>query len=182
METCAVPGELMSSLELWETSSRMLKVTGGRWPRNDLIPWAAGEDFFTSRLARELRIFAYGRNIGVVVSTVMEKDCQDAQRKKRKAPIRLVDSRREAKLACPSVKAAAPAATMPLPAVPAAAARPPSPPRATETAVSHPDFKGQSRVHLIYAPKKTTHIITECIEINVTISLEYLLHSGSITK
>jgi hypothetical protein len=24
-------------------------------------------------------------------------------------------------------------------------------------------------VHLIYAPKKTTHIITECIEINVTI-------------
>jgi hypothetical protein len=32
-----------------------------------------------------------------------------------------------------------------------------------------PGFKGQSRVHLIYAPKKTTHIITECIEINVTI-------------
>jgi hypothetical protein len=32
-----------------------------------------------------------------------------------------------------------------------------------------PGFKGQSRVHLIHAPKKTTHIITECIEINVTI-------------
>jgi hypothetical protein len=32
-----------------------------------------------------------------------------------------------------------------------------------------PGFKGQSRVHLIYAPKKTTHIITECIEMNVTI-------------
>jgi hypothetical protein len=32
-----------------------------------------------------------------------------------------------------------------------------------------PDFKGQSRVHLIHAPKKTTYIITECIEINVTI-------------
>jgi predicted transcriptional regulator len=30
-----------------------------------------------------------------------------------------------------------------------------------------PGFKEQSRVHLIYAPKKTTHIITECIEINV---------------
>jgi hypothetical protein len=27
-----------------------------------------------------------------------------------------------------------------------------------------PGFKGQSRVHLIYAPK-TTHIIIECIEI-----------------
>jgi hypothetical protein len=35
--------------------------------------------------------------------------------------------------------------------------------------VSHPGFKEQSRVHLIHAPKKTTYIITECIEINVTI-------------
>jgi hypothetical protein len=32
-----------------------------------------------------------------------------------------------------------------------------------------PGFKGQSRVHLIYATKKTTYIITECIEINVRI-------------
>jgi hypothetical protein len=32
-----------------------------------------------------------------------------------------------------------------------------------------PGFKGQSRVHLIYVPKKTTHINTECIEINVTV-------------
>jgi hypothetical protein len=30
-------------------------------------------------------------------------------------------------------------------------------------------FKGQSWTHLIYAPKTTTHVITECIEINVTI-------------
>jgi hypothetical protein len=30
-----------------------------------------------------------------------------------------------------------------------------------------PGFKEQSRVHLIYAQEKTTHIITECIEINV---------------
>jgi hypothetical protein len=37
-------------------------------------------------------------------------------------------------------------------------------------------------VHLIHAPKKTTYIIIECIEINVTISSEYLLHSGSLTK
>jgi hypothetical protein len=46
-----------------------------------------------------------------------------------------------------------------------------------------PGSKGQSRVHLIHAPKKTTYIITECIEINVTITSEYLLHSGRlITK
>jgi hypothetical protein len=79
METCTVPEELMSSLELWETSSRMLKVTGGRWPRNDPIPRAVGDDFFTSRLAHDLRSFPYGRNIGVVVSAVMQKDRQDAQ-------------------------------------------------------------------------------------------------------
>jgi hypothetical protein len=30
-----------------------------------------------------------------------------------------------------------------------------------------PGFKEQSRVHLIYASEKTTHIITECIEINI---------------
>jgi hypothetical protein len=35
--------------------------------------------------------------------------------------------------------------------------------------LSHPGLKGQSRVHLIHAPKKTTYIITECIEINVII-------------
>jgi hypothetical protein len=45
METCAAPGELMSSPELWETSLQMLKITRGRWPRNDLIPQAAGKDF-----------------------------------------------------------------------------------------------------------------------------------------
>jgi hypothetical protein len=52
----------------------------------------------------------------------------------------------------------------------------------SDTTSVTPGFKGQSRVHLIYAPKKTTHIITECIEINVTISSEYLLHSESLTK
>jgi hypothetical protein len=45
-----------------------------------------------------------------------------------------------------------------------------------------PGFKGQSRVHLIHMPKKATYIITECIEINVTITSEYLLHCGSLTK
>jgi hypothetical protein len=45
-----------------------------------------------------------------------------------------------------------------------------------------PGFKGQSRVYLIYTPKKTTHIIIDCIKINITISSEYLLHSGSLTK
>jgi hypothetical protein len=78
METCMVPGELMSSPELRETSSRMLKVIGGRWSRNDPIPRATSEDFFTSQLASELRIFPYGRNIGDVVSAMMEKDRQDA--------------------------------------------------------------------------------------------------------
>jgi hypothetical protein len=77
LETCAAPGEKMSLPELQETSTRMLKVTGGRWPSNVPIPRAASEDFL-SRLARDLKIFHYERNIGAVVSAVMEKDRQDA--------------------------------------------------------------------------------------------------------
>ena len=78
-------------------------------------PWQLANIFFTSRLARDLKIFSYGRNIGVIVSAVMEKDRQDVQRKKRQAPVRLVDSRREVKLAWPSAKVAAPGAVMPSP-------------------------------------------------------------------
>jgi hypothetical protein len=37
-------------------------------------------------------------------------------------------------------------------------------------------------MHLIHAQKKTIYIITECIEINVTIISEYLLHNGSPTN
>jgi hypothetical protein len=36
-------------------------------------------------------------------------------------------------------------------------------------------LKVQSQVHLIYAPEKTTHIITECIEINVIIIINVLI-------
>jgi hypothetical protein len=60
MGTCAALRGRMSSLELRESSARMLRVTGGRWPRNVLIPRAASEDIFTSRMARELKIFPYG--------------------------------------------------------------------------------------------------------------------------
>jgi hypothetical protein len=38
MGTCATPGGRMSSPELRESSTRMLEVTGGRWPNNLLIP------------------------------------------------------------------------------------------------------------------------------------------------
>ena len=57
MGTCAALGGRMSSPELRESSARMLEVTGGRWPRNVPIPRAADEDIFTSRLAREMKIF-----------------------------------------------------------------------------------------------------------------------------
>jgi hypothetical protein len=107
MGTCAAPGGRMSSPELRESSARMLEVIGGRWPKNLPIPWAEGEDMSTSRIARGLRIFPYGRNIVVVVSAVMNKDRQDAAQKRR-AVIRPADPRREAKKARGSAKAAAP--------------------------------------------------------------------------
>jgi hypothetical protein len=82
----------MSSPELRESSARMLRVTGGCWPRNVPIPRAAGWDFFTSRMVREWRVFPYGRNIAAVVSAVMDKDRQGAAQK-RQAAVRLVEAR-----------------------------------------------------------------------------------------
>jgi hypothetical protein len=70
----------------------MLKVTGGWWPKNVPIPRAAGEDFFTSRMVRDMRVFPYGRNIAAVVSAVMDKDRQEAAQKRR-AVIRLPEAR-----------------------------------------------------------------------------------------
>jgi hypothetical protein len=74
MGTCAAPGGRMSSPELRESSARMLEVTGGRWPKNVPIPRAAGEDFFMSRMVRDLRVFPYGQNIAAIVSAAMNKD------------------------------------------------------------------------------------------------------------
>jgi hypothetical protein len=88
----------MSSPELRESSAQMLKVTGGRWPRNIPIPRAADEDMFTSRMASELKIFPYGRNIAAVVSAVMDKDRQDAAWKRR-AITRVGEPMREVKRA-----------------------------------------------------------------------------------
>jgi hypothetical protein len=45
-----------------------------------------------------------------------------------------------------------------------------------------PGFKEQSQVHLIHAPKKTTYIITECIEINVTIIKVLITQRNSYKK
>jgi hypothetical protein len=106
MGTCAALGGRMSSPELQESSARMLEVTGGRWPKNVPIPRAAGEDLFMSRIARDLRVFPYRRNIAAVVSAVMNKDRQDAAQKRR-AVVRMVDPVREAKRARGSAKAAA---------------------------------------------------------------------------
>jgi hypothetical protein len=106
MGTCTTLGGRMSSPELRESSARMLEVTGGRWPKNVPIPRAAGEDFFTSRMVRDLKVFPYGRNIAAVVSAVMNKDRQDAAQKHR-AVVRLADPMREVKRVRGSVKTAA---------------------------------------------------------------------------
>jgi hypothetical protein len=145
--TCVAPAEMMSSPGLRESSARMLKVTGGRWPRNVLITRAASEDIRTSQLAHEMKIFPYGRNVAAVVSVVMEKDRQDTSRKRR-AFVRVGDPRREVKMARGIAKSAAPGTSKPplgaksapgpskpLLVAPAQERRPPSPPRAVETEV-----------------------------------------------
>jgi hypothetical protein len=92
----------------------MLKVTEGRWPRKVPIPRAASKDMFTSRMARELKIFPYGQNIVAVVSAVMYKDRQDAARKRR-AVTRVGDPMREVKRAWGGAKFAAPGGSKPPP-------------------------------------------------------------------
>jgi hypothetical protein len=92
MRTCAAPGGRMSSPELRESLAQMLRVTGGWWPRNVPIPRAAGEDFFTSRMVREWKVFPYRRNITAIVSAVMDKDRQGAAQK-RQVVVRLHEAR-----------------------------------------------------------------------------------------
>jgi hypothetical protein len=101
-----------------------------------------------SRLAHEMKIFPYGRNVAAVVSAVMEKDHQDASRKHR-AFARVRDPRCKVKMArgiaksaAPGtskpplgVKSAAPGPSKPLPAVVPHEQRPPSPPRTAKTEV-----------------------------------------------
>jgi hypothetical protein len=110
----------MSSPELRESSARMLEVTGGRWPKNVPIPRAAGEDFFTSRMVRDLRVFPYGQNIAAVVSAMMNKDRQEAAQKRR-AVIRLLEAR--PKRARGTVKATVPGGSQPTLAAKSAAPR-----------------------------------------------------------
>jgi hypothetical protein len=98
MGMCVALGGRMSSPELRESSARMLRVTRGRWPKNVPIPRAAGKDMFMSRMARDLKIFPYERNIAAVVSAVMEKDRQDTAQK-RWAVVRIGDPFHEAKKA-----------------------------------------------------------------------------------
>jgi hypothetical protein len=105
MGTCAAPGGRMSSPELRESSARMLKVTGGWWPKNVPVPRATGEDFFTSRMVRDIRVFPYGRNIAAVASAVMDKDRLEAAQK-RQAVVRLPEAR--PKRARGTAKSAAP--------------------------------------------------------------------------
>jgi hypothetical protein len=87
----------------------------GWWPKNVLIPRAAGEDFFTSRMVHDWRVFPYGRNIAAVVSAVMDKDCQGAAQK-RQAVVRLHEAR--PKRPRGTAKAAAPGGTKSVKAAP----------------------------------------------------------------
>jgi hypothetical protein len=88
----------------------MLRVTGGWWPKNVPIPRAAGEDFFTSRMVRDWKVFPYGRNIVAVASAVMDKDRQGASQK-RQAVVRLHEVR--PKRPRGAAKAAAPGESQP---------------------------------------------------------------------
>jgi hypothetical protein len=66
-------------------------------------------------MACELKIFPYGRNIAAVVSALMDKDRQDAARKRR-AITRVGDHMREVKRAWGGAKSTTPGSSKPPPA------------------------------------------------------------------
>jgi hypothetical protein len=70
----------------------------------------AGEDFFTSCMVRDFRVFPYGWNIAAVLSAMMDKDRQEAAQKRR-AVVRLPEAR--PKRARGTAKAAAPSGSQP---------------------------------------------------------------------
>jgi hypothetical protein len=48
--------------------------------------------------------------------------------------------------------------------------------------VSHSNLRNNAVCVLYVRQRRTTHIMTKCIEINVTNIIMLLLHSGSLTK
>jgi hypothetical protein len=103
-------------------------------------------------MARELKIFPYGRNIAAVVSAVMEKDRQDAARKRR-AVTRVVDPFREAKKARGGggggAKSAAPGSSKPL-----SAAKPTAPELSKSTAGARAAVAGAGKLPSAEAAKE----------------------------
>jgi hypothetical protein len=124
--TCAAPGGGCLRPSFGNLRRECWRLPGGRWPRNVSIPRAADEDMFTSRLAHELKIFPYGRNIAAVVSAVMDKDRQDATRKRR-VFARVGDPSREVKKARGVTKSAAFGSSKPPPVAKPAAPDPSKP-------------------------------------------------------
>jgi hypothetical protein len=178
MGTCAALRGGMSSPELRESSARMLKVTRGRWPKNVPIPHAAGEDFFTSRMARDLKIFPYGRNIAVVVSAVLEKDRQDAAQK-RQAIVRIRDPFREAKKARAAAKSAASGSSKPLLAAKPAAPGPSKASTGAKAAASgagNPPSGGLAKGRRLPSPARTDRETTRVADFDTDICVgDYFL-------
>jgi hypothetical protein len=155
----------MSSPELRESSARMLKVTGGWWPKNVPIPRAAGEDFFTSCMVRDWRVFPYGRNIDAVVSAVMDKDRQGAAQK-RQAVVRLPEAR--PKRPWGTAKAAAPGGSQPTLAAKSAvpgSSRVPEAVKAASAGGTKPALAGAAKARELPPPGK--HVADFAIEISV---------------
>jgi hypothetical protein len=146
----------------------------GRWPKNVLIPRAASEDFFTSRMARDLKIFPYGRNIAAIVSAVMEKDRQDAAQKRR-AVVRIGDPFHEEKKARGAAKSAAPGISKPLPATKLAAPGPSKASAGAKAAVfvaGKPPSGGPVKGQRLPSPVRTDRAAARVADLDTDICVE----------
>jgi hypothetical protein len=141
-------------------------------------PCAAGEDFFMSRMARDLKIFPYGRNIAAVVSAVMEKDRQDAAQKRR-VVVRIGDPFREAKKARGDAKFVAPGSSKPLPAAKPAALGPSkasADAKAAASGAGKPPSGGPAKGRRLPSPARTDGAATCVVDFDTDICVgDYFL-------
>jgi hypothetical protein len=125
-------------------------------------------------MARDLKIFPYGRNIAAVVSAAMEKDRQDVAQK-RQAVVRIGDPFCEAKKAWGGAKSAAPGSSKPVPATKPAAPGPSKASAGAKAAASgagKPPSGGPAKGRRLPSPARTDEAATRVADFDTNIYVE----------
>jgi hypothetical protein len=132
-----------------------------------------------------MKIFPYGRNVAAVVSTLMEKDRQDAAQKRR-AVIRIGDPFREANKARGGTKSAAPGSSKPVPAAKPATPGPSKASagvKATASGAGKPPSGGPSKGRRLPSPARTDDAAARVADFDTNICVgDYFVGEFFLTR